>query len=80
MTHGYQECIVCYGNGSWRAQAQAPTAMTDWGEERRVRPLYGLGGSDTGDTDQGERETEEAQGRPRGSGTSAGRQERPWRL
>ena len=29
---------------------------------------------------QGERETDEVQGSPRGSGASAGRQERPWRL
>ena len=53
--------------------------MTDRGEERRARPLHGLGGSGTGKTDQGEREADEAQGRPRGLGARAGRQERPWR-
>ena len=57
-----------------------PTGVTDRGEERRARPLHGLGGSGAGETDQGEREADEAQGRPRGSSTSAGRQERPWRL
>ena len=36
--------------------------MTDWGEERRARPLHGLGGSSAGKTDQGEREADEAQG------------------
>ena len=51
--------------------------MTDRGEERRARPLHGLGGSGAGKTDHGEREADEAQGRPWDSGTSAARQERP---
>ena len=42
--------------------------VTDRGEKRQVRPLHGLGGSGTGETDQGEREADEAQGMPRGSG------------
>ena len=53
---------------------QAPTGVTDRGEERRARPLHGLGGSGASETDQGEREADEAQGRLRGSGASAGRQ------
>ena len=35
--------------------------MTDREEERRARPLHGLGGSSAGETDQGEREADEAQ-------------------
>ena len=32
-----------------------PTGETDWGEERRARPLHGLSGSGVGETDLGER-------------------------
>ena len=31
---------------------QAPTGVTDRGEERRMRPLHGLGGLGAGETDQ----------------------------
>ena len=31
--------------------AQVPTGVTDRGEERRARPLHGLGGSGAGETD-----------------------------
>ena len=82
MTQRYQEGIIGYGNGSRRARAQAPTSVTDWEEERRVRPLHGLGCSGAGETDQGEREADNAQlqGRSLDLGGSAGRQERLWRL
>ena len=71
--------IIDYGNGSRRAREQVPTGVTDR-EERQARPLHGLGGSGAGETDQGEREVDETQGRPWSSGASTGRQERPWRL
>ena len=64
-----------------RPGCKAPTGMTERGKKRRARPLHGLVGSlGAGETDQGEREADEVQGRPRGSGTSTGRQEQPWRL
>ena len=47
---------------------------------RAAGRAVGLGGSGAGETDQGEREADEVQGRPLGSDTSAGRLERPWRL
>ena len=79
--NSYQEGIIIgYGNGSRRVRAQAPTGETDRGEERRARPLHGLGSTGAGKTDHGEREADKAQGRPQGSGASADRQEQPWRL
>ena len=45
--------------------------------KRDTDEAVGLGGLDAGETDQGEREADEVQGRLRGSGAIAGRQERP---
>ena len=67
-------------NGIAGGPGRRRPGVTDRGEERRARPLHGLGSSGAGETDQVEREADEVQGRSRGSGASAGRQERPWRL